>query len=158
VRVRGTKTAAAERVLALSDELAARLARRAKTWGADGLVFGTTRFVTKVGRLREVGNVLRGIRRVLAEAGLSWAGAHTFRRTVATWMDASGAPLAEIANQLGHADVNTTAGYLGRRQAPTRAATVMTLSSTDPRRIGGEQVVSERLRRLRRFTFPQARQ
>ena len=30
------------------------------------------------------------------------------------------------ANQLGHADVNTTAGYLGRRQAPTRAATVMT--------------------------------
>lgn len=56
--------------------------------------------------------MLRAIRRVLAEAGLSWAGSHTFRRTVATWMDASGAPLAEIANQLGHADVNTTASYL----------------------------------------------
>ena len=42
-------------------------------------------------------------------------------------LDASGAPLAEIANQLGHADVNTTAGYLGRRTAPTRAASVMTL-------------------------------
>jgi integrase len=47
-------------------------------------------------------------------------------------MDASGAPLAEIANQLGHTDVNTTAGYLGRRTAPTRAATVMTLGSERP--------------------------
>ena len=47
-------------------------------------------------------------------------------------MDASGAPLAEIANQLGHTDVNTTAGYLGRRQVPTRAATVMTLVPRSP--------------------------
>jgi integrase len=95
-------------------------------------VFGTTRFESKRGQAREVGNVLRAVRGVLSEAGLSWAGSHTFRRTVATWMDASGAPLAEIANQLGHADVNTTAGYLGRRQAPTRAATVMTLGSERP--------------------------
>ena len=42
------------------------------------------------------------------------------------------APLAEIANQLGHADVNTTAGYLGRRQAPTRAGSVTTLGSEQP--------------------------
>ncbi len=75
--------------------------------------------------------MLKGIRRVLTTAELSWAGSHTFRRTVATWMDASGAPLAEIANQLGHTDVNTTAGYLGRRQAPTRAVTVMTLGTSD---------------------------
>lgn len=94
-------------------------------------MFGTTRFGTRLGRPREVGNVLRGIRRVLSDAGLSWAGSHTFRRTVATWMDAHGAPLAEIANQLGYADVNTTVGYLGRRLAPTRAATVMTLGSGD---------------------------
>lgn len=127
VRVRGTKTASADRVLALSEDLADRLAKRAETWGTDGLVFGTTRFDTKVGSPREVGNVLRVVRGVLARANLAWAGSHTFRRTVATWMDASGAPLAEIANQLGHADVNTTAGYLGRRQAPTRAASVMTL-------------------------------
>lgn len=40
--------------------------------------------------------------------------------------DADGAPLAEIANQLGHSDVNTTAGYLGRRRVPTRAASAMT--------------------------------
>ena len=73
--------------------------------------------------------MLRAIRAALNRAGLPWAGSHTFRRTVATWMDADGAPLAEIANQLGHADVTTTAGYLGRRQAPTRAATVMTLAA-----------------------------
>ena len=94
-------------------------------------MFGKTRFDINVGRPLEVGYVPRGIRRVLTAAGLSWAGSHTFRRTVAAWMDASGAPLAEIANQLGHADVNTTAGYLGRRQVPTRAATVMTLGSSD---------------------------
>ena len=94
----------------------------------DGLVFGTTRFDTKIGSPREVGNVLGGSSVACwRQANLAWAGWHTFRRTVATWMDASGAPLAEIANQLGHADVNTTAGYLGRRQAPTRAASVMTL-------------------------------
>jgi integrase len=120
--VRGTKTASADRVLALSGELAEWLARRAKSWGTHGLVFGTTRFGTKVGHPREVGNVLRAIRRVLAEAGLAWAGSHTFRRTVATWMDAGGAPLAEIANQLGHADVNTTANYLGQLPRPTTSA------------------------------------
>ena len=101
VRVRGTKTRAADRTLSLSAELAACLERRALDWGRSGLVFGTTRFGSKRGRPREVGNVLKAVRAVLSEAGLSWAGSHTFRRTVATWMDASGAPLAEIANQLG---------------------------------------------------------
>ncbi|WP_182527222.1 tyrosine-type recombinase/integrase [Nocardioides dongkuii] len=81
------------------------------------LGLGTTRFDTKLGQPREVGNVLRAIRRTLADARPTWAGSHTFRRTVATWMDADGAPLAEIANQLGHVDVNTTGGYLDRRQA-----------------------------------------
>lgn len=129
VRVRGTKTASADRIVSLPADLAERLGERRRTWGSAGLVFGTTRFDTKLGRPREVHNVLRELRAVLNGAGLSWAGSHTFRRTVATWMDADGAPLAEIANQLGHADVNTTAGYLGRRQIPTRAASVMTLSS-----------------------------
>jgi integrase len=132
VHVRGTKTASADRILSLSTELAERLDERGRRWGRTGLVFGTTRFDTKLGQPREVQNVLRAIRATLTEAGLPWAGSHTFRRTVATWMDADGAPLAEIANQLGHADVNTTAGYLGRRQAPTRAATVMTLGSRRP--------------------------
>jgi integrase len=55
-----------------------------------------------------------------------------FRRPVATWLDANGAALAEIANQLGHADTNVTANYLGRKGTPTRAATVMVLPTAQP--------------------------
>ena len=40
-------------------------------------------------------------------------------------MDEADCPLTEIANQLGHADTNVTAGYLGRKTQPTRAADVM---------------------------------
>lgn len=64
---------------------------------------------------------------MFAKADVRWADAHTFRRAVATWMDEAGAPLAEIANQLEHADINVTAKYLGRKEAPTRAARVMVL-------------------------------
>ena len=45
-------------------------------------------------------------------------------------MDEHGCALAEIANQLGHADTNVTAGYLGRKTQPTRAASVMVLPTT----------------------------
>lgn len=39
---------------------------------------------------------------------------------------AHGCALAEVANQLGHADINVTAGYLGRKTQPARASDVMT--------------------------------
>ncbi len=68
-------------------------------------------------------------------------------------MDADGAALAEIANQLGHVDVTTTGGYLGRRQAPTRAASVMRLGNED----GAEQVVSSGCRLSVQIAFPQIR-
>jgi hypothetical protein len=68
-------------------------------------------------------------RRVFAAAGMQWAGTHTFRRTVATWMDEAGHSLASIANQLGHADINITARYLGRQDTATHAAAVMVLPS-----------------------------
>lgn len=127
VHVRGTKTAQADRVLAMSDELTERLRRRAELHGTAGLVFGVTRFTSKLGQPRDTSNVLRVLRRVLKTSGAQWAGSHSFRRTVASWMDEAGASLAEIANQLGHANVNVTAGYLGRKVAPTRAASIMVL-------------------------------
>ncbi|QCX26424.1 tyrosine-type recombinase/integrase [Nocardioides jishulii] len=127
VRVRGTKTANADRMLSLSDDLVERLSDRAGLHGTEGLVFGTTRYASKAGEPRNTNNVLKSLRTVFANAGVPWAGSHTFRRTVATWMDEAGAPLAEIANQLGHADVNVTAGYLGRTAQPTRAASIMVL-------------------------------
>lgn len=127
VRVRGTKTAQADRVLAMSDDLTERLRRRAQLHGTTGLVFGVTYFTSKVGQPRDRNNVSKALRRVFAAADVRWAGTHTFRRTVASWMDEAGCSLAEIANQLGHADTNVTAKYLGRKVAPTRAASVMVL-------------------------------
>lgn len=125
IRVRGTKTRAADRTLTLPDWLAERLRQRAARYGTEGLVFGVTRYPSKIGRPRNKRNVTRLIQSRMEGAGLSWASSHSLRRTAASWMDESGAPLAEIANQLGHADVTTTAGYLGRRVAPTRAAEVL---------------------------------
>lgn len=145
VFVRGTKTDRSKRVLPLSDDLVTRLKDRAERFGTKGLVFGVTRFESKLGEPRTADNVLSVFRRCFKTAGVPWAGSHTFRRSVATWMDASGAPLAEIANQLGHGDVNVTAGYLGRKVAPTRAAQVMVLPKVkeDPKNrhlsvVGGE--------------------
>lgn len=132
VRVRGTKTAQADRILTMSADLTARLEARAETHGTEGFVFGVTRYATKVGQPRERNNVLKSLRRVFAKAGVQWAGSHTFRRTVASWMDEAGCPLAEIANQLGHSDTNVTAGYLGRKALPTRAADVMVMPTPEP--------------------------
>lgn len=133
VHVRGTKTAQADRVLTISDELAERLRQRAALHGRRGLVFGVTYFTTKLGQPRDRNNVSKALRRVFAAAGVQWAGTHTFRRTVASWMDEAGSPLAEIANQLGHADTNVTAKYLGRKAAPTRAASIMVIPARKPR-------------------------
>lgn len=127
VRVRGTKTATADRVLIMSDPLITRLQVRASLHGRNGLVFGVTYFHTKAGAPRDKSNVGKAMRKAFAVADVRWAGTHSFRRTVCTWMDQHGAPLSEIANQLGHADTNVTAGYLGRTTQPTRAAQVMVL-------------------------------
>lgn len=142
VRVRGTKTRHADRVLALSDGLTARLRNRADRYGTDGQVFGTTRFAVSrtgaiiLGKPRDRQNVLKALRRVLATSEAQWAGSHSFRRTVATWMDEAGAPLAEIGAQLGHGDLNVTARYLGRTTAPTRAASIMVLDDPVPLQSG----------------------
>ena len=111
----------------LSEQLAQRLEARAEAFGRTGLAFGVTYFSTKAGQPRDRNNVSKAMRRAFAAAGVPWAGTHTFRRTVASWLDAASAPLAEITNQLGHADINVTAKYLGRNTAPTRAADVMVL-------------------------------
>lgn len=142
VRVRGTKTKHADRTLGMSDELTERLRERANLHGTTGLVFGVTYFASKLGQPRDRNNVGKALRRALDSAGVQWAGTHTFRRTVATWMDDAGHSLAGIANQLGHADTNVTAKYLGRQEAATHAANVMVLATkpnrTHLRVVGGE--------------------
>ncbi len=60
-------------------------------------------------------NSSAGVRKILDDAGLEWAVPHSLRRSVATWLGEAGVPLAQIADQLGHADPAMTASvYLGR--------------------------------------------
>ncbi len=60
-------------------------------------------------------NSSRAVTRFLAEAGMPWARSHTLRKTVATLLADSGAPLRDVADWLGHADPSMTARvYLGR--------------------------------------------
>jgi integrase len=124
VHVRGTKTDMADRVLPLPPWLADRLRRRKTGRWEVGLVFGSPRLKSK-NTPRDLRNIGALLRPRFDAAGVPWASSHTFRRTVASWMDDDGAPLAEIANQLGHGDINVTATYLGRRQGPTRAARIL---------------------------------
>lgn len=132
VRVRGTKTENADRTLSLPEWMCDRLRTRSERYGTEGLVFGQTRVKANLGKPRDVRNVRARIQRALKAAGCEWAATHTFRRTVASWMDREGKGLAEIANTLGHANVTTTARYLGRKDAPTASAEVMRLPATRP--------------------------
>ena len=124
VHVRGTKTRMADRVLPLPPWLADRLRRRLSERWEVGLVFGSPRIHDK-NKPRDLRNIGALLRPRFRAAGVPWASSHTFRRTVASWMDEANAPLAEIANQLGHGDINVTATYLGRRQGVTRAASIL---------------------------------
>lgn len=51
-------------------------------------------------------------------------GCHDARRTCATEMHRQGFPMLEIRNRLGHADIETTEGYLGRYRGDTVRTTV----------------------------------
>ena len=55
-------------------------------------------------------------RRVRGGSELEWVKTHTYRKTVATLLDESGASARMIADQLGHPRVSKTQDvYLGRR-------------------------------------------
>jgi integrase len=122
-RVRGTKTAHADRVLHLPSWLLEALEKRAAIGlPASGFVFAAPRS----GVRRDRRNAARHIRDVFDRAGFPWATPHSLRRTVATLMDEAGLPLALAADQLGHADPSMTARvYLGRKGNLSRAAGVL---------------------------------
>lgn len=118
VVIRGTKTKNAKRTVTMPEWLSERLRNRADLHGRTGLVFGVTRYASKVGNPRDLSNVLDQMRSVLDAAGCSWAGSHTFRRTYATLADESGASLGQIAAVLGQ-DPVTTSTYIKTRPIAT---------------------------------------
>jgi len=128
VLIRGTKTAASQRRLDLPTWLAERLTRRAGSCGQDGYVFRAE------GERLEQSNLANAVASILkgdvdAEdvmnrgAGCTWATPHAFRRTVATKLDRAGVAVAQVADQLGHADpAMTMSKYLGRDKMGSKEA------------------------------------
>jgi integrase len=115
VYIRGTKSQTSDRWLNLPMWLVQRLNQRTDRTGTEGLVFASPAHADQPEISWDQSNSSRAVRGALDAAGLTWAVPHTFRRTVASLLDQAGAPIASIADQLGHADVSMTARvYLGR--------------------------------------------
>lgn len=120
VRVRGTKSAPADRTLTLPRWLIERLTVRHKeetaNWGrlgVDALIFHAP--AKDSTSPWDPSNNSSAVRQILDGFGATWAVPHTFRRTVATLLHESGIPIVRIADQLGHSDPAMTASvYLGR--------------------------------------------
>ena len=92
----------------------------------DGPVFPDAK-----GGWRDRSNVGKAFRRVRDGSDFEWVKTHTFRKTVATLLESSGASARMIADQLGHSRVSMTQDvYLGRRVA--HAGNLAALESYGP--------------------------
>ena len=92
------KSKYAPRELPIPLDLADRLARRVAGRGPRALVF-----VSKAGTVLDPDNLHeRVLRPACAEAGVEWAGFHTFRHTVASRMFADGRSVVVVQRWLGH--------------------------------------------------------
>lgn len=57
---------------------------------------------------RPVLSVKKGIKAIARASGLPWVSAHIFRHSAAVWMAEANVSMEEIAQFLGHSDINTT--------------------------------------------------
>jgi integrase len=124
--IKSTKAAAGVRTLVLPgwcvEMLGERCDRRPKTFRGDV----TPVFPAPLGGLRDPSNTRADFRDAFRAAGFPWVTAHTFRRSVATWMDEGGLTARAAADQLGHARPSITQDvYYGRKVASTGAAAVL---------------------------------
>ena len=121
-----TKSDAGWRVLALPSHLILLIEKRRYgitrlNW-PNGILFGSPNRDT----LRDVESVDKALRRALNAAGYSWSRSHTFRKTVATRLDAAGMSPKVIADQMGHARPSMTLDvYLGRNVVSADAARIL---------------------------------
>jgi integrase len=83
-------------------------------------------FCAQLGGLRDPSNTNADLRDALDRAGFDWVTSHTFRKSVATWMDQAGLSARAAADQLGHAQPSMTLDvYYGRKARVTGAAAVL---------------------------------
>lgn len=107
-----TKTAAGQRVLPLPSFAVDVLLARSTS---EGLNDFDVVFPSSTGTLRDPDGVSKQWRRVRDSLGFGWATTHTFRRTMATIIDAEGLSARVGADQLGHRDISMTQDvYMGR--------------------------------------------
>lgn len=106
------KSRASERGLLLPSWCVELLrARRVRLGAFEGPVFADSR-----GGWRDRSNVGKAFRQVRGGSDFEWVKTHTYRKTVATLLDQSGASAWMIADQLGHSRVSMTQDvYLGRK-------------------------------------------
>ena len=121
------KSRASERALMLPPWSVELLrARRVRMGGFEGPVFPDAK-----GGWRDRSNVGKVFRAVREGSDFDWVKTHTFRKTVATLLDESGASARMIADQLGHSRVSMTQDvYLGRRAG--NAGNVAALEASNP--------------------------
>jgi integrase len=134
IRVKGrglvakrVKSRASERGLLLPSWCVELLrARRVRLGAFEGPVFPDSH-----GGWRDRSNVGKAFRTVRGGSDFEWVKTHTYRKTVATLLDQSGASARMIADQLGHSRVSMTQDvYLGRRAG--NAANVAALEAYNP--------------------------
>lgn len=118
---RRPKSLAGERVLGLPSWLVNLLAERRDQVGEVTPIFPGSR-----GGYRDVNSVEKAYRRVRAGTAYEWVVPHTYRKTVATLLDAGGLSARTIADQLGHSRVSMTQDvYMGRRAVEPGAALML---------------------------------
>jgi integrase len=119
------KTKAGSRLLQLPQWVVATLVARSqrsdlKTARTDPV------FCAQLGGLRDPSNTHADLRDAFDQAGFEWVNSHTFRKTVATWMDLAGLSARAAADQLGHAQPSMTQDvYFGRKARTTGAAELL---------------------------------
>ncbi len=118
------KTASSRRALLMPTPVIDALAKHqsqqasekaaAPTWENDDLVFTTT-----IGTPLDPSNVRRGFARLTKEAGIGHWHPHELRHSAASILSASGVPIEQIADILGHSGTRTTSAVYRHLIEPT---------------------------------------
>ena len=83
-------------------------------------------FPDVLGGYRDRNNIEKDFRKVREGTPFEWVVPHTYRKTVATLLDAGGLSARIIADQLGHSRISMTQDvYPGRRAVDAAAATAL---------------------------------
>lgn len=118
-----TKTKGSTRIVPLAPWAAAALARRARRFGVDMTsapetpIFPSPQHHDRpqgYDRYRDQANLARAVRDLFTKHGVDWARGHSARKWRVTSLAERGIPTHKIADLVGHSEVATTWGYLGR--------------------------------------------